>query len=53
MSNPYLPKEPKKPRPRVPVGERKPTTIQVVLWVVVGGFGAFEIIQGIIGLANK
>lgn len=40
----YLPPEPKDPK--------KISTTRLILWIVVGGFGVYSIIQGIIGVMH-
>jgi hypothetical protein len=39
--------------PAVPPGRPRITALRVVIWIVVGGVGAFLLISGIIGIIAK
>lgn len=43
--NDYLPKEELEPK-----DPRKPSTNRIIIWVVVGGIGAYLLVSGVIGI---
>ncbi|GHD45504.1 hypothetical protein [Mycetocola manganoxydans] len=43
----YLPKEELNPK-----DPRKPSTNRVIIWIIVGGIGAYLVISGVIGIIS-
>jgi hypothetical protein len=46
--NDYLPKEELSPK-----DPRKPSTNRIIIWIIVGGIGAYLLLSGVIGLLAK